>query len=400
MGTKTAKPIIIKTQAAFTALVKKELDKLVTAQAKPRRSSTDTNLWIGNEDVETIFQCDINVVEALKNLSGQYKIKNIVKALFFKNISSVHEFKYHCDSAQFKGCVSFWDCTFQSLNVYNYDFGSCFLRTQIDHLELVGTAEFCDSTIHNFSYGDGSALKCERTTFGEKTKRSKRFIGTTQFSPSPNTKIEFFDCTFYASPNFTRDINHQTIFSRCSFHNFNHESIAHYRYLRSEMQRLNNEREAALFGSLEMQAYHKNELRKPKTANTLFEWILSHLYKGFNDYGRSLLRPIFWMIVILWGCASIYYGFDLLTVTDNEEALKKAPNWFLETISIDPEHGGSNIYWIKSSINMLGPVGFLTDNAVIQSTNIWGSLLIGTQRIASSIMWFLWILQVRKQFKL
>ena len=188
-------------------------------------------------------------------------------------------------------------------------------------------------------------------------------------------------------------LNHQTIFSQCFFHDKSRDSIACYRLLRSEMQRLNNEREAVMFGSLEMEAYHLAEFQNKKISGSdrVEKWA-STLYRGFSSYGRDVLTPFLWITLV---STFLFYGiydvFDL-TVVDIKST---SPEWVSNFFQDD-----RRIPLIQSFWNMLGPISLLIDSEVIQPRNGWEASAFIIQKTLASIMWFLWILQIRRRFKL
>lgn len=237
------------------------------------------------------------------------------------------------------------------------------------------------------------------TTFGEKIT-SATSIGTFELRGlSSSTLLEFKNCNFICVPNFSGStLNHQTIFLDCKFKDLSAKSIACYRYLRSEMQRLNNHREADMFSSYEMEAYHKNNLSKNElTSSEKLEKFFSCLYSLFSNYGRDMTRPLIWIFatfLVFW----LFLSFWFVDLTN--EALQNPSSlahYFIENGNLPSRRFAA---FIQSVWNTLGPIGLFKTLCTIEITSPFAPVLIFIQKLISSIIWFLWLLQVRRRFKL
>lgn len=216
------------------------------------------------------------------------------------------------------------------------------------------------------------------------------------FNVSSGDKFLFEKCKFLLAPEFNKGPTSLTTFVKCEFNDHSSSAITKYRIIKSGMHEHHNDKEADLFSSLELHARgaELNFINEP------IDWLLSKFYSSLNDYGRSLVKPLLWLI-IFWEIYSLsFFYFELIKINfDHEESM---PMW-VETIfskgNIDNELLMSASK-IKSFINTMGPIGWLYDEPIMQYSNLYAVFLGFSQKVLSTVIWFLWILQIRRRFKL
>lgn len=351
--------------------------------------------------------------------------KVVCKPITFKNITFLlNDISLGEENSNFSASLIFENCIIEELlfgrmgSKINFSFSK---KTVIQFVHfkswLNGNVQFNDVTINHIDCNGvnlNDKLSFYGTQFGVPVKQAT--LGTSAPYPDPSdapvrcyshfkntrfSKLTFFNCKFYVAPDFLgSELNHQTIFSQCYFFDMRQDAIANYRLLRSEMQRLGNERETIMFSSLELESSHLYEFEnKNITPSDKCEKYISILYRHFNDYGKDVFKPILWLVLLLIVFWELYFFGDLLEV--NIESIKKAPNWIQQSLLSDNGYRVSFYGSLsESAINSLGPIGYFVEENHIQSHNLIGEITILLQRVFSSLMWFLWILQIRRRFKL
>jgi hypothetical protein len=352
----------------------------------------------------------------------------INQPIVFKNIKfnmTEVSLEDQSDDRDFSAFLKFQNCDFGQIifkainSKVKFDFSENTLLDEV-HIKthLSETVQFNDVRIEHLDVSEGTNLNDKLNFNGTKfgVKIDKETLGVPKGKPKLGeapipaylhfksihfSKMEFFNCTFYIAPDFSgSELTHQTVFSQCHFYDNRRESIAKYRFLRSQMQRLGNERETVMFSSLELETSHLAEFQgRHISRSDKVEKQLSILYSRFSDYGRDILKPLTWILSTFLLFTFLYSFGGLLEV--NIESIKKAPNWIQESLLSDNEYRTSLYSSLsESAINSLGPIGYFVEENHIQSHNLIGEITILLQRVFSSLMWFLWILQIRRRFKL
>lgn len=212
-------------------------------------------------------------------------------------------------------------------------------------------------------------------------------------------KTSFRFVTFHNAPEFFgATLYKDTTFSGCIFPNTPSESLGNYRVLKEFMGDLRNDKDEMRFMSLELKCHH-DELNF-KTIESSFEKICSICAAWFNDYGLSLVRPIWWIIGLALFGGIVNSSFNL--VTKNPE---------INVLLVDPDLNASwktEIYYASnlfqsfylSLINSIGPLKLLLGEPVVIQKYLIGQTLSFIQNIVSSILIFMFVTGIKRRFKL
>jgi hypothetical protein len=215
------------------------------------------------------------------------------------------------------------------------------------------------------------------------------------------TTTEFINCKFHKPPKF----HGATFHSDTSFHlseffeTKSSSSVGDYRSLKQSMEQLGAEQDAMIFHALEMDSRRNTILPKiwkfwdSSWHATVASWFI----KVTTDYGRNFWLPWVWLIISMSVFAGIYFVFDGLGC--NQEKMKDSGLWIQNYCS-----AGSVEYWkisfAYSFQRLWGPLGLILDSGLISPVNFLMKLVSMGQFILSSVIWYILIVQLRRQFKL
>lgn len=207
-------------------------------------------------------------------------------------------------------------------------------------------------------------------------------------------KISFYNCNFSYAPYLDLDqVPEDTIFLGCKFNEYSHESLAKYRKLKNLLAASNNHSEEILFTSLELKSRFK--VARFFNKHEYQEKVLGFFAFIFNDFGNSLLRPLYWCaaISLLLGTAIYFGGF----IVDNEKYTKSlsGETWISKYYDL-PYYLKSYIF---SLIHSLGPLRLITGFELSIPTNMTIKALSGFSSILTSILLYLFASGVKKRFR-
>ena len=177
------------------------------------------------------------------------------------------------------------------------------------------------------------------------------------------------------------------------------DSIGDYRLLKQKMHEKGAEHDAMMFHALEMESRRKLVLPPFYEINNerWIETISSDFIKSLNNYGRNFWKPLFWLIIFSLSLGTIYALSSTVGCSDNYQ--ENASIWLGE-ICDKQDVNKISISYLYAFKSFWGPLGVLLDDGVLSANNFWISLLAKLHLILSTIIWFIWILQIRRQFKL
>jgi hypothetical protein len=207
--------------------------------------------------------------------------------------------------------------------------------------------------------------------------------------------IVYKDCIFLNTPNFYDTLGEKQkfgsliLFLGCQFEDFGANSVLKYRYLKNKMLEVHNEYMADFFSSLEIEARNINELSWTKDP---LEKSFSLLYKLLSNYGRDVIRPLAFLVILCSVFAFLFFQFNMLSHIYDEE---KSPLWTAFDGNVLLKSS-----WVLSFINTIGPLGFFYDVSSIELKNFCAFFFSAFQKAISTVIWFLWFLQIRRRFKL
>lgn len=179
-------------------------------------------------------------------------------------------------------------------------------------------------------------------------------------------------------------------------------NLSFFRILKKKFQEIGNEYEARYFQSLEIEAHkeflsslktkpNRHKIERKKSINT--ELIFIKVYYEFNKCGRDLFAPLCWIFILWIITASLSYSFDLFNFS--KEALwsekiseNKQTTNFTELI----------FYLVYAFKLILGPIGFLMNFEKVTPNGLSGIFFSTFTQISSTIIWFLYLLQIKKRF--
>jgi hypothetical protein len=215
------------------------------------------------------------------------------------------------------------------------------------------------------------------------------------------TTTEFINCKFHKPPKF----HGATFHSDTSFHlseffeTKSSSSVGDYRSLKQSMEQLGAEQDAMIFHALEMDSRRNTILPKiwkfwdSSWHATVASWFITVT----PDYGRNFWLPWVWLIVSMAVFAGIYFVFDGLGC--NQEKMKDSGLWIQNYCSAGSvEHWKINFAY--SFQRLWGPLGLILDSGLISPVNFLMKLVSMGQFILSSVIWYILIVQLRRQFKL
>lgn len=156
------------------------------------------------------------------------------------------------------------------------------------------------------------------------------------------------------------------------------EAIGAFRGFKKACEDAHYEHGAILFHGFELEAYYNAHL-KGKWNSDIPEKISSKIHKWVTDYGRNVMRPLWWLLGIFIFCGLFYMfsgGILYLVLGD---------------------------YFLLSLKKTLGPFAYAlpTDSLKnIKPINSLQSIISFFQVILSSLIWFLIVFMIRRRFKL
>ena len=309
------------------------------------------------------------------------------------------------------------DCSIKNLNIHNVDetfipsntaflFSDC----EINHLRFhsptcsqymvfkrVNIKEYLDSFGKvNFHKG----FNFEKCTFCKKGRQKDFYFAKISFQADEfSGPVAFTDCDFYISPKFHQSKFYSGVsFLKSRFHEIDKEdNVEDYRILKTLMLGIGAEQDCHKFHALEMDARRKTSL--PKISNIFSpEWpaaVSSNILKIFNDYGRNYLAPFAWLFVIALLATPYSLAFGGFECSkDISEQL-----WLANYCSGN-EVENFKLAFFNTLYSLLGPVGFLLSDELIIAKNQLVELFSFGVSVLSTIIWYLIIVQFRRQFKL
>jgi uncharacterized protein YjbI with pentapeptide repeats len=268
----------------------------------------------------------------------------------------------------------------------------------------VHIAEFKDTRIlknADFTNGKYNKLVFSNCCFGVKADKSIADFSYIKM----NGAVRFIDCNFFSVPAFyDAEFHSQVDFYKTTFHNTDDkDTIGSYRYLRKSMQNIGADSDALMFHALKMDARRKLILPNPLHFWDK-EWtasVSSHFLKIFNDYGRNYWRPLIWLSLLsflafawyLWSHALACNGMQIGGADVWEKTLCDGVGHKHLTNEIK----ASIIYSVQRS---LGPLGLIVDSGLVSAKTGWAKIVAALQVVLSSVIWYLIIVQMRRQFRL
>jgi hypothetical protein len=258
------------------------------------------------------------------------------------------------------------------------------IQTQTNNFPGIAIGKSIIDVFHAPAINFSNSVKIKNTTL------NKLFAPNCQWN---QTNI-FHDVTFTNAPIVRGDhtsFSLNTIFSNCTFRDFSLDAVSSYRQLKNIFASQNAHDLEILFNSLELETIGKNtRFRENKVV-----WILDKLASFLNCYGRSLARPmqIWFLGTFLLGL--IYYYVSPPKLNYINYQIPHIENYWGTWITTE-DFFRSMFYAL---INSLGPLKLLPMLDVVFIENLWLKLLTFIQNIVSSVLIYMIITSIKKQFR-
>lgn len=209
------------------------------------------------------------------------------------------------------------------------------------------------------------------------------------------SSVSFTKSNFYRAPKFFgAELHPDTDFSGVKFFDVTSAwSWRAYRTLKHQMMKFESDHEVQLFHALELEARYRTQLPKNLeivTDKQGLETIVSFFLGRVNGYGQNLWRPMAWIV----GLALLFFTLYVLAgQVGCELSGEDIPKWVYDVCPRWTEV-------LFSARNAFGPFGLVLGADQIQPNTALVKALGFIHLLISSIIWFIWILQIRSRFKL
>lgn len=257
----------------------------------------------------------------------------------------------------------------------------------------------CTTSLFENLYCNGIAfsnpVSFDRCAFGEGAGSNQNI----DFSQAVfNGRLSFEGSTFFLAPSFFGAQLHTDVeFRNCSFIDTSSPfAWRAYRTLKQFMMHNESDHEAQMFHALELESRYHTELPKGWSAalasSNGVEAIASSILKQLTDYGRNLWLPLVWLFFLGVLFLILYATFGGVGCISASETLIQG--WIKSVCE-----GPTELFYAVR--NTFGPFGLaLSDDKIIVPNSVSVKALGFTHLLLSSVIWFIWILQIRSRFKL
>lgn len=197
---------------------------------------------------------------------------------------------------------------------------------------------------------------------------------------------------FYNSAFPTNTSIHDCCFNGLS----DYASYENLRNLRMKLSSIGNEHDARFIESYEFESRY-NKILKDKSifdSSYGFEKLSSFLLKHIHNYGRDIWKPLLWL---LYGFVFFFVIYGYLDIWGQGVSCVKdqvAGSW-IENVCTSQ----ATTITTYSLTHSLGPLGLIIDSGVIYPVNGFVKFLEVTQLIISSLLWFFFVVSLRRRFK-
>jgi hypothetical protein len=198
-------------------------------------------------------------------------------------------------------------------------------------------------------------------------------------------------------PEITGQLTPQSNFIDCKFNDLSFDSIQKYRQLKAIFRGHNDDKLSDEFERLELRASHESIGFLKDPVNKTIGWF----YTLYNSFGGSLWQPIAWYFILLFLFTCIYASNNVFipNLPENQSLAEWIISGYHDVTLKDSRHL-FDVSFVHSLVNSLGPIGFIYHDFGFDYKNGWWASLAIFQKTLFTIMWFLFIMQVRRRFKL
>lgn len=205
-------------------------------------------------------------------------------------------------------------------------------------------------------------------------------------------------CRFQTAPRFhLSELPVDTSFQGSKFLDTNLKAEAKYRHLASLLKKIGNDADYYQVAGSELAARHsrlKKAAERPLAQTGIglrLEYGFSGLYRAINDFGRDFSRPLFWLVpLFLVNLAlhevSFHFADKAFRLADT--APKFSWSWGPLLISL----------W-TAFVGILGPFRFYGPLAIFEPGTALLAFSSTATAILSTLLWYLFIVGLRRQFR-
>lgn len=298
----------------------------------------------------------------------------------------------HFTRATFGEAAIFSDTTFESSAFFSdTTFGG---RTKFDNAEFHWIADFqAYDPAFSFSDIDFSGSKF----LGPSTFTNRTFGNGVNFNGAEFRDIvEFHGCAFHPGMSF-----YQTKFLKTKgrFDGETEELERSYRTLKLEMEKLRARNEEADFFALEM------ECRRQRGSVPPFERFAATLYKHLSDYGRSIVRPLVWLLPLTVFSFLIYRDLGAIHAAefrDESEILEFTLEQMFSPFKVwfSPSEGEGDLKAEKDGAEKSKSVKYKAVPDLLSNYPPLVKILASLQSLAAIALLTLFLLALRRRFKM
>lgn len=409
-----------------------------------------TYISIRECNIQSNFLEKISFLKNLKALS----LKDIIyeEGVFFQNAKSTIDFRIfghnilfqenvenRSKSLQFSKSLILTECNFSNGKSFILNHANLAKTCKLDlvNADEIEFAYLIANEDFNFSSRKSNLITIRQGQFNRSEIKvvnnndlkmpSNTFNGDCHFEDCQLNTSSFAGCNFNKYVSFKRSrfakapdflnasYTHSTTFYGCKFDDvMSKESEGRYRVLKDQMRSISNDSDDILFSSYELQSRQKELWKSDKS-----EFILSLCYLLANQYGRSILRPL-WCILTVWFVfALIFFSTDSIYVEISQTA-RPLDICFEASTQLKPYtppcssfFSITDISWatrartkgktyqsaVFSGINMLGPLRLVSFFEGFKVKTFTYVMLTWLQSILATILWYLFIVGIKRRFR-
>lgn len=324
------------------------------------------SMKILNGNINGLFEIDKFIGEKiyLRGTFGETKITNVLhKSLQIEATDSV-----------FNSKLEIFDCDFNTLNLSRSNttdgLKSLYLKnSKVEQLEMVNLKITGRTAIHACTIGDFNANYAQ---FLEQTS-----YDDTTFLKAPH----FFETKLFPDTNFRGS----------KFKDVDASAEGRFRKLKHHMKSIENDRDEAVFSSLELHSRTKGL----KWTTHFEEKMIGYAYLLANQFGRSIILPGVWLFLLFMTGTYIYSQPNSISFSPPPLSHPFFDSWYFDVHKMSPLLQAT----LFSFFNSLGPVRLLTGLNIFIPKSFEIVAFSWFQLVLSSILWYLFIVGIRRRFR-
>ncbi|WP_374029686.1 hypothetical protein [Bdellovibrio bacteriovorus] len=205
-------------------------------------------------------------------------------------------------------------------------------------------------------------------------------------------QTSFDDTKFLKAPHFFESkLFPDTNFRGSDFKGVDAAAEGRFRKLKHHMKTIENDRDEAVFSSLELHSRTKGL----KWTNHFEEKVLGYAYLMANKFGRSIILPGVWLLLLFALGTVVYLQPNAISFSPPSLSHPLFDSWYFDVQSMCPGLQAA----LFSFFNSLGPVRLLTGLNIFIPGSFEIVAFSWFQLVLSSILWYLFIVGIRRRFR-